>query len=131
MFNGDEHTGNDSGPRLYFANLVYARSIGTSFARGIYATNFFCKEIEIKKTALVLVTTLAVFTAGTAQADTLELADGRLIEGDFISSSNGIIMFDTGGGIEAFPEDKVVGLFLSAGIATKEAMSADSVTVPI
>jgi len=84
----------------------------------------------MKKTTLALITAMTLFTAGTAQADTLELADGRLLEGDFIGSSNGIIMFDTGGGIEAFPEDKVVGLFLSAGIATKEAMSADSVTVP-
>ncbi|MGB5425733.1 MAG: hypothetical protein WBN95_03000 [Gammaproteobacteria bacterium] len=84
----------------------------------------------MKKAVTVLFTALTLFTAVTAQADTIELADGRLLEGDFIGSSNGIIMFDTGGGIEAFPEDKVVGLFLSAGVATKEAISADSVTVP-
>ena len=59
--------------------------------------------------------------AGLALADTLELADGTLLEGDFVGSSNGIIMFNTGGGIEAFPESEVVGIFLSDGVATAEA----------
>ena len=81
----------------------------------------------MKRTILLLISALA---AGSLFADTIELADGRLLEGDFVGSSNGIIMFNTGGSIEAFPEDKVVGIFLSAGVATKEAMSADSVTVP-
>lgn len=76
---------------------------------------------------------LLAFVAGTALADTLELADGTLLEGDFVGSSNGIIMFDTGDGIEAFPEDQVVGLFLSAGVATAEAnreRAPTTVTVP-
>ena len=42
---------------------------------------------------------LLVFTT-FAQADTLELASGALLEGKFIGSSNGVIMFDAGGGIE-------------------------------
>ncbi len=84
----------------------------------------------MNRIALSLATALTFFTVGTVQSDTLELADGRLLEGDFISSNNGIIIFDTGSGIEAFHEDQVVGLFLSAGIATKEAMSDTSVTVP-
>jgi hypothetical protein len=53
-------------------------------------------------------------------SDTLELADGTLLEGDFVGSSNGIIMFNTGDEIEAFPEEEVVGLFLSAGVANAE-----------
>jgi len=64
------------------------------------------------------------------RADTIELADGTLLEGDFIGSSNGIIMFDTGGGIEAFPESKVVGIFFSSGVATREEETTASVTVP-
>ncbi|MEM9304081.1 MAG: hypothetical protein AAGE01_18345 [Pseudomonadota bacterium] len=59
------------------------------------------------------------FATSIAVADTLELADGSLLEGDFVGSSNGIIMFNTGEGIEAFPEAEVVGLFLSAGVETK------------
>ena len=84
----------------------------------------------MKITTLSLIAALSFLTGGIVQADTIELADGTLLEGDFIGSSNGIIMFDTGGSIEAFPESKVVGLFLSAGVATKEAMSGASVTVP-
>ncbi len=66
-------------------------------------------------------------------ADTIELADGRLLEGDFVGSSNGIVMFDTGDGIEAFPEDQVVGLFFSSGVATAQAAFdtvPQTVTVP-
>jgi hypothetical protein len=87
----------------------------------------------MKNTASILITILLLFTASAVRADTIELADGTLLEGDFIGSSNGIIMFNTGSSIEAFPEDKVVGIFLSSGVATAEkerAKSSPSVTVP-
>ena len=57
----------------------------------------------------------AVLTLGavsTLWADSLELADGTVLEGDFVGASNGIIMFNTGEGIEAFTESDVVALFL-------------------
>ena len=63
----------------------------------------------------------------TTRADTLELADGTLLEGDFVGSSNGIIMFDTGDNIKAFPEAEVVGVFLSAGVAAAEAARAAAI----
>ena len=66
-----------------------------------------------------------VLLAGNSVADTLELADGTLLEGDLVGSSNGIVMFNTGDSIEAFPESQVVGIFLSEGVATAEAMAAD------
>jgi hypothetical protein len=69
-------------------------------------------------TALAAASTLIV---GSVLADTLELADGTLLEGNLIGSSNGIIMFNTGGSIEAFPDSEVVGIFLSSGVATAEA----------
>lgn len=77
---------------------------------------------------------LVSFSVGL-QADSLELADGAILEGDFVGSSNGIIMFDTGGNIEAFPESEVVGVFLSAGVATRESdinsgAGSNTVTVP-
>ena len=77
-----------------------------------------------------IIATLFVLTTCNAIADTLELADGTLLEGDFIGSSNGIIMFDTGGGIEAFMEDKVVALYLSAGVETAQKMDKETITVP-
>jgi hypothetical protein len=82
----------------------------------------------------VLIGTVAVLAAGLLFADTLELSDGALLEGDFVGSSNGIIMFNTGDAIEAFPESEVVGIFLSAGVnasaALMEANNAGQVTVP-
>ena len=81
----------------------------------------------------ILACNAALFTS-LAVSDTLELADGTLLEGDFVGSSNGIIMFDTGGGIEAFPEAEVVGLFLSSGVATREERQSSpqdyTVTIP-
>ena len=47
--------------------------------------------------------------------------------------TEGLTLEFTGDGIEAFPEDQVVGLFLSAGVATAEALAQegpDSVTIP-
>jgi hypothetical protein len=67
---------------------------------------------------------LLVLIAGLAVADTLELADGTILEGDFVGSSNGIVMFNTGDSIEAFPESQVVGIYLSEGVATAEALAA-------
>lgn len=88
----------------------------------------------MKGLSTLLVATTATLIAGAALADTLELYDGTLLEGDFVGSSNGIVMFNTGDGIEAFPEDQVVGIFLSAGVASAEAYYAagdpNSVTVP-
>ena len=87
----------------------------------------------MQKFAVFVVAVLGSLVSGALLADTLELADGTLLEGDFVGSSNGVIMFNTGDGIEAFPEDQVVGLFLSEGVATAEQMdqsNPNSVTVP-
>jgi len=65
-----------------------------------------------------------VLFAGFSAADTIELADGTIMEGDFVGSSNGIVMFNTGDSIEAYPESQVVGIFLSEGVATAQAMAA-------
>lgn len=76
----------------------------------------------------------AALSATFAMADTLELASGTLLEGRFVGSSNGIIMFDTGAGIEAFREEDVVALFFSSGVETAEklvqAPAPAVVTVP-
>jgi len=85
----------------------------------------------MKKTVILLIAALAT---STLLADTIELADGTLLEGDFIGSSNGIIMFNTGEDIQAFPESEVIGIFLSEGVATAQANIASgpapTITVP-
>ena len=82
----------------------------------------------MKKLSIFLVALLAT---GSLLADTIEMADGRLLEGDFIGSSNGIIMFDTGEGIEAFPEAEVVGMWFSSGVATREAEMVQTGPAPV
>jgi len=74
--------------------------------------------------------TAFVFAVASA-SDSIELADGTVLEGDFVGSSNGIIMFNTGDGIEAYPEDEVVGVFFGSGVATAQSESAAAtVTIP-
>ena len=75
----------------------------------------------MKKLFVLIIAAVSALAASSLLADTLELANGELHEGSFIGSSNGIIMFDTGAGIEAFPQDQVVGLFFSDGVETAEA----------
>ena len=77
----------------------------------------------MKKLLVLIVAAISALTASALLADTLELANGELHEGSFVGSSNGIIMFDTGAGIEAFSQDQVVGLYFSDGVATAEAVA--------
>ncbi len=88
----------------------------------------------MKKLMCILSTVLLIGVTAPLLADTLELADGTLLEGDFVGSSNGIVMFDTGEGIEAFPESEVLGIFLSEGVVTAQALTSSSrsafITVP-
>ena len=69
------------------------------------------------KKLLTTLLTISTLSFGPVIADTLELADGTLLEGSFVGSSNGIVMFNTGSSIEAFPEGEVAGIFLSSGVA--------------
>lgn len=63
---------------------------------------------------------VACLSVTATLADTIELADGTLLEGQFVGMSNGIMMFNTGDGIEAFPESEVVAIYNSEGVATRE-----------
>jgi len=89
-------------------------------------------ETNMKKLIVGLGTTIAILLAAITAADTLELADGSMVEGDFVGSSNGVIMFNVGGDIEAYQENEVVGIFLSEGVEAAQEMAADpnTITVP-
>jgi hypothetical protein len=67
---------------------------------------------------------LLLLISGLSSADSLELADGTVLEGDFVGSSNAIIMFNTGGSIEAYPDIEVVAIFLSKGVAAAEELDS-------
>jgi hypothetical protein len=88
----------------------------------------------MKRITSLIIAAFATVVCGVSIADTIELYNGTILEGDFVGSSNGIVMFDTGDGIQAFPEDQVVGIFLSSGVAAAEAYYAagdpNSVTLP-
>lgn len=88
----------------------------------------------IRQGAAVLVSALTLLLGVPLMADTLELSDGTILEGDFVGSSNGVIMFNTGDGIEAYPEDQVAGVFFSSGVenaaAQASAPAAPVLTVP-
>ena len=82
---------------------------------------------------LMTVMLIAAFQ-GTAAADTLELADGTLLEGRYVTSNESYFIFEAGGEIEAIPVDEVVALYLSAGVekalAALDDSEPDVVTVP-
>lgn len=78
----------------------------------------------MRKVTRIVALFLLASVVNLSWADSLELADGTLLEGDFVGSSNGIVMFNTGDSIEAYPESEVVGIFLSEGVATAQAIAA-------
>jgi hypothetical protein len=79
-------------------------------------------------------------------ADSIELYNGTVLEGEFVGSSNDIILFNAGENIEAFPQDHVVAVYFSAGVeralkyaetepdeapaATSPPAATDGITVP-
>ncbi len=65
---------------------------------------------------LLITTLLFAVLSITAMADTLELVDGTLIEGRYVTSSETYFIFETGGEINAFPVGDVVALYLSTGV---------------
>ena len=89
----------------------------------------------LRKLTFALAAVFASVLVLPLMADTLELADGSILEGDFVGSSNGVIMFNTGDGIEAFPEDQVAGMYFSSGaqnaVAQAAAPQRPITTVPV
>ena len=80
--------------------------------------------MTLVKTSVKTIVTIALASINlTALADSLELANGDVLEGDFVGSSNDIIMFKVGDDIQAYPEKDVVGIFMSAGVKTREAQA--------
>jgi hypothetical protein len=82
------------------------------------------KPQTLRRGAAFLTMIVTFFVGATLMADTLELSDGTILEGDFVGSSNGVIMFNTGDGIEAYPEDQVAGVFFSSGAENAAAQAS-------
>lgn len=85
----------------------------------------------MRRLFIILGTVVATLLSAQLMADSIELADGTVLEGDFVGSSNGIIMFDTGEGVEAYRENEVVGVYFSSGVAAAATQAqAPALTVP-
>lgn len=82
----------------------------------------------------ILAAALFVAFAIPLMADTLELADGSLVEGRYVTSSESYFIFEVGGEIKAFPVDEVAVLYLSPGVeaalSAAEAPEPETVKVP-
>jgi hypothetical protein len=78
----------------------------------------------MKKTAFAFTAALTALVSASTSADTLELANGTLLEGEFVGFNNGIYMFRVGGDIQAHPEEDVVGIYNSEGVANRESRQA-------
>ena len=85
----------------------------------------------MQKISLATSVLFLALIAGYSAADTLQLADGTLLEGDFVGSSNGIVMFNVGDSIEAYPESEVAGIFLGGdGGPAQQPETQTGTTVP-
>ena len=78
--------------------------------------------------------TLLTLSATAPMADTLELADGSLLEGRYVGGNATSIMFESAGGVAAHETSTVVALFFSAGVEAAQAAAAapaqPEITVP-
>jgi hypothetical protein len=81
---------------------------------------------------LAVVSLLSIGRSGLA--DTLELADGSLVEGRYVTSNDDYFIFEAGGELKAFAVDDVAALYLSEGVAKMLTADADAqpaaLTVP-
>ncbi len=86
----------------------------------------------MKSLALIAVMVFLFLAAGSVAADTLELADGSLVEGSFVGGNPTSVMFEAGGQVEVFPTSKVIALWFSAGVdaAIVEPAAAAAMVVP-
>ncbi len=82
----------------------------------------------------LLLTGLVTAFCSPLMADTLESADGSIIEGSYAGGNPTTIMFESGGAVAAYSTTEVVALYLSAGVQTAQAVPAAAapatVTVP-
>ena len=56
------------------------------------------------------IATLALFVVGVAAADTLELKDGRVLQGRFLGGTAAVLRFEINGGIQTFSVNDIVAL---------------------
>ena len=66
----------------------------------------------------------AVIATSLAFADSLELADGSVLEGHFKEANDSLVIFETGSSMDAYARSEVVAIYLSAGVEAAAVMAA-------
>ena len=77
---------------------------------------------------ILIIMVLTAALCSQVMADTLEMADGSLVEGRYVTSNESYFIFEVGGAIEAFPVADVAALFLSEGV--EKMLSATAAQAP-
>lgn len=72
------------------------------------------------------VAVLGAALAGAATADTLELKDGRVLQGKFLGGTQAILRFELNGEVQTFSTNDIVALTFTRGSSQPQAMAAPS-----
>ena len=74
---------------------------------------------------IIAAVVLALFFAGAAAADTLELKDGRVLQGRYLGGTQAVLRFETNGEVQTFNVTEIVALtFTGSSSATATAPAA-------
>src|SRR5690242_21526281 len=74
---------------------------------------------------ILAVTGLALLFAGFAAADTLELKDGRVLQGKYLGGTQAVMRFEVDGQVQTFSTNNIVALtFTGRGSAAPAPQSA-------
>lgn len=81
-------------------------------------------------TKLLSVAVLGVALAGAAAADTLELKDGRVLQGRYLGGTQAILRFEVNGEVQTFPTNDIVALTFTRGSSQQQAPPAPPAPAP-
>jgi hypothetical protein len=87
------------------------------------------EDYQMRYPIILIIMVLTAALCSQVMADTLEMVDGSLVEGRYVTSNESYFIFDAGGEIKAIPVDEVAALYLSAGVE-KAILSAAVETEP-
>ena len=73
---------------------------------------------------------LGVALAGAAAADTLELKDGRVLQGKFLGGTQAILRFQVDGDVQTFSTNDIVALTFTRGSSPPQQMPAPAAPAP-
>src|SRR5271168_1438801 len=73
---------------------------------------------------------LGLFLAGVAAADTLELKDGRVLQGRYLGGTQAVLRFEVNGEVQTFNVSTIVAVTFTGGSGAASAPSAPATTAP-